>query len=168
MNVAAPSSLASEARISTVAGAAYLMAAAAVAVVHAAAPIPHGWWLVSYLALVGGLSQALLGTGLAALASSTEAARATETEAWVRLALWNLGVVTVALADVAAAPVGVLAGSVLLLAALTRFAQRCLRIDAGRRRRSVGPLAGVYVALIAFLAASVVVGTALAGALPGQ
>jgi hypothetical protein len=155
-------------RIFGVAGAVYVVAAAAVAAVHATAPMPHGWWLASYLALVGGLSQALLGTGLAALRAVTGADSAAETEMRVQLALWNLGVVTVALADVAASPVGVRAGSVLLLAALVRFTQPCLRIVEGRRGRSVGPWAGLYLVLVAFLAVSVLVGTALAGALPGQ
>lgn len=159
--------LAREGRCFGVAGAAYIAAAAVVAAVQATAPIDHGWWLVSYLALVGGLSQALLGTGLVALATSS-AADTVVTERWVRFALWNLGVVTVALSDLAGAPAGVLAGSVLLLAALARFTQCCLRIVKGRRRRSVVPWAGLYLALVAFLAGSVVVGTALAGALPGQ
>jgi hypothetical protein len=166
-NAAVSALLSREGRSFAVAGATYVAAAAVVAAVQTTAPIDHGWWLVSYLGLVGGLSQALLGSGLVALATSSDAGTVV-TERWVRFALWNLGVVTVALADLAEAPAGVLAGSVLLLAALARFTQSCLRIVKRRGRRSVVPWAGLYLALVAFLAGSVVVGTALAGALPGQ
>jgi hypothetical protein len=157
-NATVPSLLPSEGRVFGIAGAAYVPAAAAVAAVHATAPISHGWWLASYLALVGGLSQALLGSGLAAFAPSSVR------ETVVQLALWNIGVVTVAAADLAGTPAGVLAGSAVLLAALARFARSCLR--AAGERFSIE--AGLYLALVAFLAGSVVVGTALAGALPGR
>jgi hypothetical protein len=145
-------------------GAAYVAAAIVIAAVHVATPIAHGWWLVSYLVLVGGIAQALLGTGLAVLAASS----ASGTPTWAQLALWNAGTVTVAVADVAAVSAGVLVGSVLLLAALALFARSCARIVPRLRRRSDRAWAVAYFALVAFLAGSVVVGAGLAGALPGQ
>jgi hypothetical protein len=43
------------------AAAAFLVAAVLVAAVRGLVPFAHGWWLVSYLVLVGGISQWLLG-----------------------------------------------------------------------------------------------------------
>ena len=43
---------------------AFVVVAATVAVVQATAPFTHGWRLLAYLKLVGGLSQLLLGSGL--------------------------------------------------------------------------------------------------------
>jgi hypothetical protein len=72
--------------------------------------------------------------------------------------------VTVAVADLVEAPAAVLAGSVLLLAALALFSLELRRIG----RRPLGAWRVAYVALVAFLAVSVAVGAALAEALPGQ
>jgi NAD-dependent dihydropyrimidine dehydrogenase PreA subunit len=44
--------------------------AAAAAVVRSGQPFGHGWWLVAFLALVGGLSQVALGGGQRALAGA--------------------------------------------------------------------------------------------------
>jgi hypothetical protein len=146
---------------------AFAGAAGTIAVANTIAPVAHGWWLVAYLALVGGLSQSLLGTGLSVLAIRTGARTPAESTTWSQFALWNTGVVIVAIADLAAAPVGVLIGSVLLLVALGFFAVALRQTKA----TAVSPMALgviVYGLLIAFLVASVVVGAGLAEALPGQ
>jgi hypothetical protein len=146
---------------------AFAGAAGIVAVANTIAPFDHGWWLVAYLALVGGFSQGLLGTGLSVLAIRTGAPRPAESTTWSQFALWNTGVVMVAIADLTAVSVGVLLGSVLLLAALGLFAVALRRTSA----TAVSPMPVgviVYGLLIVFLVGSVVVGTGLAEALPGQ
>jgi hypothetical protein len=114
---------------------------------------------------VGGVAQALLGTG-APLRAGRSGGRALGA-ALVRcqLGLWNGGTVAVAVADLAGAPAGVLAGGVALLAGLWLFALGFVR--AGIRGRARGWLA-LYPLLVAFMAGSVVVGCYLAAALPGQ
>ena len=146
--------------------AAFVALAAGFAVLQAAAPFTRGWWLVAYLFLVGGLSQLLLGSGLIALARRSKA-RATAANARAQLVLWNAGTATVAIADLRNAPGGVLAGSLILLAALALFAVGARRVSV-TARHAVRRWIDCYLALLAFLATSVVVGTALAGALPGQ
>jgi hypothetical protein len=146
---------------------AFAGAAGIIAVANTIAPFDHGWWLVAYLALVGGLSQSLLGTGLSALAIRTGDRRPAEATTWSQFALWNTGVVLVAIADLTAVSVGVLLGSVLLLAALGSFAVALRRTSVTAvSPMSVGVI--VYGLLIMFLVGSVVVGTGLADALPGQ
>jgi hypothetical protein len=148
--------------------AAFAAAAAITAAVHAISSIPHGWWLVAYLALVGGLSQSLLGTGLAALVSRSGSHRPGAAATWSQLGLWNAGTVMVAIADLGGAPGGVLAGSALLLAALGMFAAALRRTRASARRPVPVAWISGYVLLIVFLAGSVLVGAGLAEALPGQ
>jgi hypothetical protein len=144
----------------------FVGAAVVVAVVNAIAPVAHGWWLVAYLALVGGLSQALLGTGPAAVVAAAGARQPGEAATWSGLALWNTGTLVVAIADLADAPAGVLTGSVLLLTALGVFAMRLRTIVTARLRLSLWVVG--YALLLVFLAGSVLVGAALAEALPGQ
>jgi hypothetical protein len=150
------------------AAACFLLAALAVAVLRATAPFDHGWWLVAYLALVGGLAQALLGTGAPPAASADRVRPVAADLARWQLGLWNTGTVAVATFDVLGAPGGVLAGSVALLAALVLFA----RDAAGKRGPAHGPTpdrrTALFLLLIAFLAISVVVGCYLAYALPGR
>jgi hypothetical protein len=127
--------------------AAFLLAAVFVAAVRGIVPFAHGWWLVSYLVLVGGLSQWLLG-----------GARGRRSpDRLLALWLWNLGTIAVAVADPLNAPAGVLAGSVALIAALVLFARAGAPAPSWRRP---------YLLLVAFLAGSVVVGCLLADALP--
>jgi hypothetical protein len=145
---------------------AFVVVAGAVAVVQAAAPFTRGWWLVAYLSLVGGLSQLLLGSGLTALARRS-AARACGTRATrAQLVLWNAGTVTVAIADLTEAPAGVFAGSLALYGALALFSVGLHRVIVTARRPSTFWIRG-YALLLVFLAACVVIGAALAGALPG-
>jgi hypothetical protein len=141
-------------------GAAYLTAAALVAAVHATAPVTRGWWLVAFLSLVGGVSQLLLGPGLLALARRSGAPAPGARAAGAELVLWNLGTLTVAVADLAPSMVGVVAGSALLVIALALFAGALRRIRATARHPARGWV-GAYALLLVFLAASVVVGVLL-------
>jgi hypothetical protein len=133
------------ARPYSIAAAAFMVAAIVAALVRAIVPFAHGWWLVAYLLLVGGVAQVLLGYG----ASPPTRHRSSGARFW----LWNAGTVAVAISDLSGAPAGVLAGSLVLLAALTLFARH------GARR-------GPYLLLILFLAGSVLVGCFLGHAFP--
>jgi hypothetical protein len=75
--------------------------------------------------------------------------------------------VIVAVAVVLDSPASVLIGSVLLLVALGSFGSSLRRTGATARRPQRRWVAG-YALLVAFLVSSVIVGAALAGALPGQ
>jgi hypothetical protein len=147
--------------------AAFVVAAAVVAVVHAATPITRGWWLVAYLSLVGGVAQLLLGTGLAALAERLGARGPAGGASYTQLALWNVGTVVVAVADLEDSATGVLAGSILLVVALASFALGLRRANTTARRPARGWVAG-YLVLVVFLAGSVAMGAVLAEALPGR
>jgi hypothetical protein len=146
------------------AAACFLVAGIAVAVVRAVVPFAHGWWLVAYLVLVGGLAQALLGGGASRVSSADPGGPTTADLARWQLGLWNGGTVAVAAFDVLAASGGVLAGSVALLAALVLFSRAAVAMRAPPRGRRTA----VFLVLIAFLAVSVVVGCYLAYALPGR
>jgi hypothetical protein len=135
-----------------------IVAGGAVAAVDSAAPFGHGSWLAAYLVLVGGVSQIVLSTGQVALGTP----RVTRAVSPAQLLLWNLGSLAV--------PAGVLAdwallvtlGSIALLGALALFV-----IGAGGMRPNARGRSVVYLAIVVGLAASVVVGTALADAVPG-
>jgi hypothetical protein len=135
----------------------FLLAAGIVAGVRAVAPFERGWWLVAYLALVGGLAQALLATGLPAPAGH----RARPVR------LWSIGTIAVALADMLDAPGGVLAGSLALITALVLFARTAANGPSPPWRDAVRSR-GLYLLLVVFMVASVVIGCYLADALPGQ
>jgi hypothetical protein len=123
-----------------------------VAAVNSAAPFAHGSWLAAYLVLVAGVSQVLLGVGRRALLVRDPPRRLTRAQ----VLLWNAGS--------AAVPAGVLVdatplvtfGSIALLAGLACFAAGVHGVPL--RAGAVG-----YHALIVALAASVIVGSALAG-----
>ena len=138
---------------------AFTLAAAIAAVVRIATPFGHGWWLVAYLALVGGLSQLLLGPGLNAIASSTGRAPGAKTSS-AQLVLWNAGTALVAIGVLAGTSAGVIAGSVLLLAALGSFAVSLGRTGPVTHGWPLG-----YLVLVLFLVSSVFTGAGLAGAL---
>jgi hypothetical protein len=149
------------------AAALFVAAAIVVALVHSITPITRGWWLVAYLTLVGGTSQLLLGSGLTALAHHAGAAAPAPKASRAQFALWNVGTLAVAVADMADAPAGVLVGSVVLLVALALFAAQWRRI----RATALYPALRwhvLYGLLLAGLAVSTFIGTGLAGALPGQ
>lgn len=138
---------------------AFTLAAAIAAGVRIATPFGHGWWLVAYLALVGGLSQLLLGPGLNAIASSRRRAPGVRTSS-AQLVLWNVGTALVAIGVLAGTSAGVIAGSVLLLAALGSFAVSLRRTGPVSRGWPLG-----YLLLVLFLVSSVFTGADLAGAL---
>lgn len=141
----------------------FVAGAAVVSIVNAVTPFPRGWWLVAYLVLVGGLSQVLLATGQSRLAERALVKPGSSALLWAQVAAWNAGTLTVAAADMAVEPAGVAAGSVVLMAAL------CLFLAGFRRSPAlVGWRYAAYAALLLGLAASVVVGSFLADALPGQ
>ena len=150
------------ARLFGVSAAVSSLAAAIIAVVQVATPIAHGWWLVAYLGLVGGVSQLLLGRGINALARRSNGRAPGRQESWAQVILWNSGTVLVAVGVVVDTAAGVLVGSVLLLAALGSFAASL------RRTRRVRGWSLGYALLLVFLVSSVFTGAALAGALPGQ
>lgn len=146
------------------AGLSFLAAGAVVAVWHVAERLPHGWWLASFLALVGGVVQLLLAAGHSALALSTPSMPARWSPA-CQAVLWNAGTLLVPLGVLADARLAVVLGSALLIAALGGFPRELLGARSARPGRAPRwQLA--YAALLAFLSASVVVGTALAWDLP--
>jgi hypothetical protein len=146
---------------------AFTVGAVAVALARSQQPFDHGWWLVAYLVLVGGLSQFILGAGQLALGAAFATVPAGQRLLAGELVLWNLGAVLVPVGVFAGAPGVVALGSAVLLAALALFAAATgiprLR-PAGARR----PLLCAYWAIMIFLAGSVIVGAGLAEALPWQ
>ena len=139
---------------------AFTLAAVVAAVARIATPFGHGWWLVAYLALVGGLSQLLLGPGLRAIVRRSTRGAPTRRTSSAQLVLWNVGTALVAIAVLAGTSAGVIAGSVLLLAALGSFALSVRRTGPVTRGWPLG-----YMLLVLFLASSVFTGAGLAGAL---
>jgi hypothetical protein len=138
----------------------WLAAALIAAVARAIEPFAHGIWLVAYLFLVGFLAQVLLARGQATvLAAAPSDADAPPIGA--QATLWNAGVVAVPLGVLGGARVFVVLGSVALLTALAAFWQA----SRPRRSESGAALGGAgvgYLALMVFMAASVLIGTALA------
>jgi hypothetical protein len=142
----------------------YVAAAAMVALQVTATPFENGWWLVAYLALVGGLAQALLVRGRELLLARGGARH--PGWRWTEIVLWNVGALGVPLGVFSASASAVLCSSLALLFALGLYA---LGLRRGARAQRL-PLAGVaaYYALVVFLAGSVLVGTGLASAFPWQ
>lgn len=143
----------------------FVFVALTVAAVNTTTPITRGWWLVAYLVLVGAVSQMLLGPGLIAITEHSGARSPSDKVMHAQLVLWNVGTVTVAVADLASMPAGVLAGSFLLLVALGAFAFLVRRAGSTARRPLPASITG-YKLLIVFLVISTIIGAALAGALP--
>lgn len=135
-----------------------LIAAAAAALISVLDPFDHGAWLVAYLFLVGFLAQLLLGRGQAALVAADGAAGV---RLGLQAALWNAGVVLVPLGVLVDARLFVVLGGVALLAALTCFLRVARRTRTPSERDS-SRLRGAQLVLIAFMAFSVLAGTALA------
>jgi hypothetical protein len=137
----------------------FIVTGGIVAAVDSATPFGHGAWLAAYLVLVGGVSQVTLGPGRLALGLPRQPPRVTRAQ----LVLWNAGGVLVPAGVLASMPGIVTAGSVALLAALALFATGIRSVPRGHRTRTVG-----YAILVAGLAVSVVVGSALADAAPAS
>jgi len=158
---ASPRAVRTGGRAFVLCAAVFIIAAAVVAVANARTPFARGWWLVAYLALVGGVAQILLGPGLLALARRSDAAMPGLHHKGAELLLWNAGTAIVAAADMVLSPPGVLAGSVLLIAALALFAVELRQTSAFARRPAPG-WRRMYALFLVFLLGSVAVGTVLA------
>lgn len=149
------------------AGTTFAAAAITFAAINAVDPFTRGWWLVSYLFLVGCVSQILLGRGQLVYAVTAQGQLPSVASMRWQLALWNLATVAVAAADMASDPVVVLLGGLVMLAALGCFAAAFSRVVHTADRRSAG-WERFYLGLLISLAWCVVIGCALAHALPGQ
>jgi hypothetical protein len=149
------------------AAAGFVAAAVVVGGLNAASPFERGWWLASYLLLVGGVSQLLLGGGQRMVAAGRHATPPARGLSWAQLVLWNIGTAAVAVSDVARVMPGVAAGSAILIVALALFLAGLRRITRTARGRTAA-LEGGYLTLLVVLAGCVVLGTLLAGAVPGQ
>lgn len=135
-----------------------VVAGGLVATVNGATEFAHGSWLAAYLVLVGGVAQIALGFGCLLLPGAACSRRLGR----VQLGLWNLGALTVA-AGVLADLFGlVLAGSIVVAAALAAFAQGTGPWRGTSERRVIA-----YRLLIAALIVSVLVGGVLAHTGPG-
>ena len=145
--------------------AAFVIAAAVVGMGNAVAPFERGWWLTAYLFLVGGLAQLLLIRGQDVLTAGPREPPASLI--WAQWGLWNAGTAIVAVADMAQIMAGVDAGSVALLLALVLY-QVGARRGRAKPDRQASALGYGYAALGVVLGGSVLFGTFLAGALPGQ
>jgi hypothetical protein len=132
-----------------------LTAAIVAAAVRAIEPFAHGIWLTAYLFLVGFVAQLLLGRGQAMVAASP--ADGNPPPIGAQAILWNAGVAAVPFGVLLGARVFVVLGSLALLASLVMFWQQPPPCHAGPGVLEIG-----YVALIVFMGASVLVGTALA------
>jgi len=139
-----------------------LAAAVLAAVARAIEPFAHGIWLVAYLFLVGFLAQLLLGRWQASLLSARPSA-AGSPPIRTQAGLWNAGVVAVPLGVLGDVRLLVVLGSVALLVSLAAFWQTYRSLSPGI---ASGALGMSYVALIVFMGASVLVGTALAWDIP--
>lgn len=146
---------------------AFLLAAAVVALWRADTPFAHGWWLVAYLALVGGCAQLLLGPGREWIA--TQIGATLPSARWRRweIGLWNTGTFAVPAGVLTDSASPVLVGSVLLLTALALHAAGLGRTARWARRPGRG-WACPYYALVLSLSASVFIGAGFAEALPWQ
>jgi hypothetical protein len=131
-----------------------IVAGGCVAAINSATPFAHGSWVAAYLVLVGGVAQVGLASGRPP--SSQRLSRA-------ELALWNGGNAGVVAGVLAGLPGLVSLGSLALLIGLLGFA-----LDARRAAPSRRGLRLLLDAGVVGLAASVVVGSALAGAPPGS
>jgi hypothetical protein len=135
-----------------------IVAGGLVAAVNSATPFEHGSWLAAYLVLVGGVAQLALGAAPLVLPAPMHSS-------WLRraqLMLWNAGIAIVAVGVFTDALAVVLAGSVLVLAALAAFAYR-----GGPARPHAAARVMLYRLVILVLAVSVAIGGVLAGASPG-
>ena len=137
---------------------ALIVAGGLVAAINSATPFAHGSWLAAYLVLVGGVAQLVLGAACLALPAAVRSTRLRRAQ----LVLWNAGISTVAVGVFTDVPVVVVAGSVVVLAALAAFAY-----GGGPTRPHARGSVLLYRLVILVLAVSVAIGSVLAGAAPG-
>ena len=112
-------------------------------------------------------SRSCLVGGQFVVAARRQAAASTRALTWTQFALWNIGTVAVAGADMAQVVPGVVAGSAILIVALALFHAGLRQIGHTACRRSRALEHG-YLTLLALLIACVVLGTFLASAAPGR
>ena len=134
-----------------------IVAGGLVAAVNGAAEFAHGSWLAAYLVLVGGVAQLVLGFGCLLLPQ----AAAPPSLGRLQLGLWNLGTLTVAGGVLGSLFGVVLAGSVIVAAALVAFASGTGPMHGPGSRRVIA-----YRAVIGLLIVSVLVGGVLAHTSP--
>lgn len=143
----------------------FLLAGADVAAWNLTAPFAHGWWLVAYLGLVGGIAQLMLGPGQFVVADRLQTTGVPARVVAAELALWNVGTVLVPVGVLANASEALVAGRALLAAALVLFAVGLRRMTPRAQRRAPWTCR-CYAATVAFLAVSVLVGLHLGEAMP--
>jgi hypothetical protein len=138
-----------------------LSAATAALAIEVAEPFEHGAWLVAYLVLVGFLAQLLLGLGQTALLRAGALPAPPRRVRLTQAVLWNLGVIAVPVGVLAEARIAVVVGSVSLIAAMALLARTARPgLAAALARRSW--MGWGYMALLVGMAASTLIGTALA------
>jgi hypothetical protein len=142
----------------------FVVAAVVIGASNIVSPFERGWWLATYLFLVGGASQLLLVGGQLVVIGRRGTSRPPRALAWTQLALWNIGTAAVAVTDMVRALVGVAIGSGILVTALVLFLAGLRRVEPPR----TATLERSYLMLLIFLAGCVVVGTFLAAAAPRQ
>jgi hypothetical protein len=150
---------------SSFSGVGYTIAAAVAGTANVVSPFERGWWLTAYLFLVGSLAQLLLSEGQHALANGPREPPAALL--WAQWGLWNAGTATVAVADMAQVMAGVDVASAALLVALLLYLYGARRAARTPDRPAGAGLEYGYTALLLVLGTSVLLGTFLAGALPG-
>ncbi|MEO8688806.1 MAG: hypothetical protein ABI611_11385 [Solirubrobacteraceae bacterium] len=151
---------------SSVSGVAFTIAAAVACTANVLAPFERGWWLTAYLFLVGGLAQLLLSWGQDALASGPR--EPPPALLWAQWGFWNAGTAMVAVADMAQVMAVVDVGSIALLVALLLYLRGARPAVRGSDRCASAALEYGYATLLLLLGSSVLLGTFLAGALPGR
>jgi hypothetical protein len=146
------------------AGASFLLGGAGVAAWNSVHPVDQGWWLASFLMLVGGIAQVLLGAGQRTVARPRSPVHAHRAMIW-QASLWNAGTLLVPLGVMTDVRLPVVAGSCALMTALARLAVALWHAGPPPGER-VERLRASFVSLLVFLAVSVLVGTILAWDLP--
>jgi nitrite reductase (NO-forming) len=146
-------------------GLAFLLAAAAAAIVQAVHPWPWGHWLALHLAFVGGVSQLVLGASqffAGAFLATDPPPRAVVR---AQLAAWNLGAIGLAVAVPLAAGAAIWIAVGLLVAALALWALAIATMWRRSLRRSPWAVAW-YCAGALFLGLGVIAGSLLAHGTP--
>jgi len=136
-----------------------IIAGGLVAAVTGPLDLAEGSWLAAYLVLVGGIAQLALGWVPGVLGCSD----AGDPGGWIPVVAWNAGNALVVVGTLLGLPLGVDAGSVLLIVALL-LALMQLR-GRSEPRAAGGPvrlLGWAYLAVLIVLVVSIPVGIALA------
>jgi hypothetical protein len=102
------------------------VAAAALAVARGLEAFEHGWWLVTYLALVGALAQLILGAGRIELSLSHVRGQVCRRVPLTEAVVWNLGTILVPIGVLTGTKEHIVAGSLLLLGVLWLVATKAL------------------------------------------